>query len=114
MIFEETDQIIYSISNITDNTNKIAAFDLDGTIYLGDKLFDKVLDLIHWLKKNDKLFYFLSNNSSRSTTDYLVKLKKHGLDIAVENIILSQHPTIKYLKNNNYKKVFFNKNKINL
>ena len=81
-------------------------FDLDGTIYLGNKLFDKVLELIDWLKDNKKHFFFLSNNSSRSSSEYLEKLKKHGLDITSDNIILSQHPTIAYLKEEKYKKVF--------
>ncbi|MHA1439360.1 MAG: HAD-IIA family hydrolase [Promethearchaeota archaeon] len=81
-------------------------FDLDGTLYLGNKLFDKVPELIELLKKNKKYFYFLSNNSSKSTLDYLQKLNKFNLGISINNIILSQHPTIAYLKKNNYKKIF--------
>lgn len=81
-------------------------FDLDGTLYLGDKLFDGVFDLVEILKKKNKKFYFLSNNSSKSTSDYLKKLSKFKLNITRENIILSQHPTIDYLKKNNFKKVF--------
>jgi NagD protein len=81
-------------------------FDLDGTIYLGDKLFEGIIDLIEWLKKEEKKFFFLSNNSSRSTSDYLKKLNNMNLNISLENIILSQHPTIDYLKENYYKKIF--------
>jgi HAD superfamily hydrolase (TIGR01450 family) len=81
-------------------------FDLDGTLYLGDKLFEGVPELIQLLKKNNKNFFFLSNNSSRSTSDYLKKLNNFKLNITTDNIILSQHPTIDYLKKNNYKKVF--------
>jgi len=87
-------------------SKKVFFFDLDGTIYLGKKLFDKVLELIDWLKNNSKQFFFLSNNSSQSSSEYLEKLKKHGLDIISNNIILSQHPTIAYLKEEKYKKVF--------
>jgi 4-nitrophenyl phosphatase len=85
---------------------KVYFFDLDGTIYLGNKLFEGVLELIEILKKKEKKFYFLSNNSSRSTKDYLKKLNNLNLDISRENIILSQHPTIAYLKKNNFKKIF--------
>lgn len=81
-------------------------FDLDGTIYLEDQIFDGVLELINRLKKQDKKFYFLSNNSSKSTEDYLKKLKKMGLEISRENIILSQHPTVAYLKEHGFKKIF--------
>jgi HAD superfamily hydrolase (TIGR01450 family) len=81
-------------------------FDLDGTIYLGDTLFKGVLKLINLLKKNNKDFFFLSNNSSKSTKDYLKKLDQFNLNITRNNIILSQHPTIDYLKKNNFKYIF--------
>jgi len=81
-------------------------FDLDGTLYLGDRLFEGVPEIVTWLKKERKRFFFLSNNSSRSTSDYLKKLEKMNLDVSLENIILSQHPTIDYLKENSYKKIF--------
>ncbi|MBY9007218.1 MAG: HAD-IIA family hydrolase [Candidatus Lokiarchaeota archaeon] len=82
-------------------------FDLDGTIYLGNKLFNKVIDLIKSLKKRiNTRFFFLSNNSSKSTEDYLQKLNGYNLNITIDNIILSQHPVIYYLKEKGYKKVF--------
>ncbi len=93
--------------NLSELTEKLVYFfDLDGTIYLGNKLFEGVLDLIEILRIKKKKFYFLSNNSSKSTTDYLKKLNNFNLDVSRENIILSQHPTIDYLKKNNYKKIF--------
>ncbi len=81
-------------------------FDLDGTIYIGDQLFDGILELIEVLKKQGKRFFFLSNNSSKSTNDYLLKLKKFGLEVNRAEIILSQHPTIDYLRKNSFKKIF--------
>jgi len=81
-------------------------FDLDGTIYLGNKIFSGVPELIDKLRDENKNFYFLSNNSSKSTADYLKKLENLGLKVSRENIILSQHPTIDYLKNKGYKKIF--------
>ncbi len=81
-------------------------FDLDGTTYLGDTLFEGVLELIELLKKKKKKFFFLSNNSSKSTKDYLIKLKNLNIDISQENLILSQHPTIDYLKKKSFKRIF--------
>ncbi|TXT62555.1 MAG: Acid sugar phosphatase [Promethearchaeota archaeon] len=82
-------------------------FDLDGTVYLGNKVFDGVLELIHLLEKREDIqFFFLSNNSSRSTSDYLTKLDKYGLSVDENHIILSQHPTIDYLKKEGFKKLF--------
>ena len=85
---------------------KVFFFDLDGTLYLGNNLFEGVPELIDLLKKMNKRFYFLSNNSSKSTSDYLKKLNSFNLNITNENIILSQHPTIDFLKKNNYKNIF--------
>ena len=85
---------------------KVFFFDLDGTLYLGNNLFEGVPELIDLLKKMNKRLYFLSNNSSKSTSDYLKKLNSFNLNITNENIILSQHPTIDFLKKNNYKNIF--------
>jgi len=85
---------------------KVFFFDLDGTLYLGNKLFDRVIELIEALKEQGKRYFFLSNNSSKSTSDYLKKLNELNLTVTRENIILSQHPTISYLKKNNYNTVF--------
>ncbi|MHA1915756.1 MAG: HAD-IIA family hydrolase [Promethearchaeota archaeon] len=94
-------------NNIHDlTTKKVYFFDLDGTIYLGNKLFKGVPELIELLKKRKISFFFLSNNSSISSTDYLKKLRSMNLEISQENIILSQHPTIEYLKKNNYQRIF--------
>jgi NagD protein len=93
--------------NIYDLLPKLAYFfDLDGTIYLGNKLFKGVPELIQVLREKEKKFFFLSNNSSKSTRDYLKKLNNFNLNITRENLILSQHPTIEYLKRNEYKKIF--------
>ncbi len=82
-------------------------FDLDGTVYLENKLFSGILEVIEVLKQQDeRIFFFLSNNSSKSTADYLKKLNRLQLDVSVDHIILSQHPTIHYLKEEGYQNIF--------
>ncbi|NVM18575.1 MAG: HAD-IIA family hydrolase [Candidatus Lokiarchaeota archaeon] len=85
---------------------KVYFFDLDGTIYLGSQLFQGAIELVKVLKEAEIPFFFLSNNSSKSTSDYIKKLNDLSLNITTNNIILSQHPTIAYLKNENYEKIF--------
>ncbi len=84
---------------------KVFFLDLDGTIYLDGILFDNIKELINLLK-NKKQLFFLSNNSSISTTDYYNKLRDVGLEINKENIIISTHPTIQYLRDNNFKRIY--------
>ena len=85
---------------------KVYFFDLDGTIYIGDQLFEGVIELIDILKRKGKKFFFLSNNSSKSTSDYVKKLNHLNLNVTRENLILSQHPTMDYLEKKNYEKIF--------
>ncbi|MFX1378955.1 MAG: HAD-IIA family hydrolase [Promethearchaeota archaeon] len=99
--------MVRNTTNLFELTRKQAYFfDLDGTVYLGDSLFQGVPKLIEVLKKYKKYFFFLSNNSSMSTEDYLKKLNKFNLPVNRENLILSQHPTIDYLKKNDFHKLF--------
>jgi NagD protein len=85
---------------------KVFFFDLDGTIYLGNQLFKGAIELVKKLNNLEIPFFFLSNNSSKSTSDYIKKLNDLGLNVNLNNIILSQHPTIEFLKRMNYKKIF--------
>ena len=85
---------------------KVYFFDLDGTIYLGNQLFRGAIELVEILNEAEIPFFFLSNNSSKSTSDYIKKLNDLKLNVTPKNLILSQHPTIDYLKSENYKKIF--------
>jgi ribonucleotide monophosphatase NagD (HAD superfamily) len=54
--------------------NKHVVFmDLDGTVYLGEKLITGADLFLDYLKENGIHYYFLSNNSSRSKAAYVKK-----------------------------------------
>jgi len=93
------------LSSVLRN-KKVFFFDLDGTIYLGNQLFRGAIELIELLNKAEIPFFFVSNNSSKSTSDYIKKLNDLNLNVSINNLILSQHPTIDYLKSNNYEKIY--------
>jgi len=79
--------------------------DMDGTIYLGDRLFEGSKEFIQLLKENNKEFLFLTNNSSKSSDDYLKKLSKMGIEITKENLLTSGQATAIYLKSINQRSV---------
>ena len=73
-------------------------FDLDGTIYLGDRVFSGTKELLHLLREQDKNFLFLTNNSSKSVNEYVEKLGRLGIDVKPSNILISSEVTADYIK----------------
>jgi len=76
---------------------KAVFLDLDGTIYLGNELIDGAVEFLNRCDENGVQRFFLSNNSSKSVTEYLEKL--HGLGIPAEanDVLLSTHDLISWL-----------------
>lgn len=72
--------------------------DMDGTIYLGSRLFPTTIPFLEYLKKKKIGYAFLSNNSSYSTEDYIARLAKLGIAARPEEFYTSQDYTIDYLK----------------
>jgi len=72
--------------------------DLDGTVYLGERVFEGAREFIKLLKENQKDFLFLTNNSSKSSEDYYSKLLKMGFEITKGNIFTSGQAMGIYIK----------------
>ena len=73
--------------------------DMDGTIYLSNKLIDKAVEFIELLDEQGKDYVFFTNNSSKNTSDYKKKLENFGLSVPVEKIVNSGQVTANYVKN---------------
>ena len=73
-------------------------FDMDGTLYLGDKLFDFTKELLCEIKAQGKKYMFMTNNSSKSVKDYILKLNKMGIEAERDDFITSSQATAYYLK----------------
>lgn len=86
---------------------KCFLLDMDGTIYLGDKLIDGAKDFLDKLDDNGIEYIFLTNNSSKDKEAYVSKLLRLGIKAVGEDVFSSGDATIRYLKKNtNYKKIF--------
>lgn len=69
---------------------KLFLLDMDGTIYLGDRLFDGVRELLAEIRRRGGEYVFITNNSSRSVADYMAKLIRLGIsDVTEENFFTS-------------------------
>ena len=75
-------------------------FDMDGTIYEEDTLFDGTLDLLHEIENRGGRYIFITNNSSKSVIDYLKKVTKLGIHANENNFFTSAQATILWLKKN--------------
>lgn len=78
---------------------KLYLFDMDGTIYKENELFDGVKDLLNKIKEGNGKYIFLTNNSSKSVDEYVKKLESMGINVTKEDFFTSTLATIYYLKN---------------
>jgi HAD superfamily hydrolase (TIGR01450 family) len=74
------------------------ALDMDGTIYSGGTLFASTKPFLALLGRLGIGHTFLTNNSSKSTQDYLARLEKIGIAAAPEQLYTSTQATIEYLR----------------
>lgn len=85
---------------------KAVAFDLDGTIYFGNTLADKALEVIDFLRNKGIEVFFFTNNSSKTRVKIHEKLNKLEIKTDIEHVYNSAFASAHYLKNQGYKKVF--------
>lgn len=78
-------------------SKKLFLFDMDGTLYLGNKLYDFTLELLDMLKKTGRHYLFMTNNSSKSVDDYVKKLASLGIEADRNDFMTSSQATAFYL-----------------
>ena len=90
----------FAHEELMDKLRKIkhVALDMDGTIYMGSTLFPFTKQFLSDLSNNGIGYSFLTNNPTKSQSDYLQKLKKLGIEADPEAMYTSSIATIEYLK----------------
>ena len=85
--------------NLADIRNiNLFLFDMDGTLYLGDQLYDFTKELLQKIRSAGKRYLFMTNNSSKSVADYVKKLARLGIEATEDDFITSSQATAHYLK----------------
>ena len=78
---------------------KLFLFDMDGTIYLGENLFEGVPELLSKIEENGGRYVFITNNASKSVVDYVKKLHRLGLtNVTEEHFFTSARAMLMLLK----------------
>ena len=71
--------------------------DMDGTIYLGDRLLPGAQEFLTRLKETNRPYLFFTNNSSRDAAEYAEKLTRLGVATQPEQVLTSGQATVDYL-----------------
>jgi arabinose operon protein AraL len=72
-------------------------FDLDGTVYLGEKLIPGAREAIEKLRVSAKKIVFLSNKPLQTREDYAAKLTRLGISTTADEVINSSRVMAKWL-----------------
>lgn len=79
---------------------KLFLFDMDGTIYEEETVFDGTIALLELIEKTGGRYVFITNNSSKSVVDYTEKVNRLGIKADIDNFFTSAQATVLYLKKN--------------
>ena len=81
-------QTPYTAEELTQRLARVrhVALDMDGTIYMGSKLFPWTHKFLADLESNGIGYSFLTNNPSKSVDDYLAALAAMGIEAGRERI----------------------------
>ena len=94
-------------NNIAELKKKrLFLLDMDGTIYLGNDIFDGTLDFLDYVKEIGGRYIFLTNNSSKSVDKYIEKLASLGITATEDDFFTSTNATVMYLEKKTYKKIY--------
>ncbi|HEX6594232.1 MAG TPA: HAD-IIA family hydrolase [Bacillota bacterium] len=73
-------------------------FDLDGTVYLDNRLIDGADEAIQTLIDRGDIVTFLTNKSTETICSYVKKLNRLGIEVNEKNVINSNYLVALYLK----------------
>jgi 4-nitrophenyl phosphatase len=70
---------------------------MDGTLYLGDEVYEGAREMMFDFPRMGKQYIYLTNNSSRAGEDYIHRLRRLGFPCERENVFTSGMATGMYL-----------------
>ena len=77
---------------------RLFLLDMDGTIYLEDRLFDGVIPFLQYIRRVGGRYLFLTNNSSRGVEGYIEKMRRLGIETERSDYLTSVDVTIAALQ----------------
>lgn len=110
MTIDKTQMVIQTVEERNVALKKIRhiALDMDGTIYNGSTLFPFTVPFLAQLKRWGIGYSFLTNNPTKSATDYVRHLKEMGVPANLGDMYTSAQATIEYMQSHHpdFKRLF--------
>ncbi len=79
---------------------KLFVLDMDGTIYLGDKVLPNAIEFVSYARSKGIKVVFFTNNASKNPNDYVNKLNRLGFSATRDDVVTAGDVTIRHLKEN--------------
>lgn len=78
---------------------KLFLFDIDGTIAVGDTLYEGTCPLLDYIQSIGGRAYYITNNSTKSNADYVKKFREaFGLETTENQFVTSGYMTLRFLQ----------------
>lgn len=77
---------------------KLFLLDIDGTIALDTKLINGTLEFMNYVLSTGGKYIFITNNSTKSIEDYILKFNKFEIEVDETSFVTSSYATAIYLK----------------
>lgn len=81
--------------------------DIDGTLMLDNQPLTGATEFVNKLVRQGRLFYILTNNSSKTPQEYLEKFSGRGFNITEKNILISIQAALLYFKQNRIDTIYW-------
>lgn len=87
---------------------KLFLFDIDGTLAVGDTLYEGSQMLLNYISRIGGKSYFITNNSTKSGADYVKKFRdSYGLTTTEDQFVTSGYMTLRFLLENYREKTIY-------
>ena len=79
---------------------KLFVLDMDGTIYLGEKILPGAIEFVKTARESGRKVVFFTNNASKNPNNYVEKLECMGFGANRSDVVTAGDVTIEFLKRN--------------
>jgi len=83
----------------------LCILDMDGVLYRGKYVFPQTLPTLRWLRENHHRLVFMTNNGTRTRSEYVKRIKEIGIKVSDDDVMTSAYAAGVYLKKKRGKKI---------